>query len=488
MLSQIFRSANVVLLCFSLDNRSTFDDALNRFFPEIRQESQGVVILAGLRLDLINTEHPSTSDPPSGTTVSFQEGISAAIKNAMYGYFQCSAKQAVGLDNLFVEVCRAGMFGDKKSMSTKKPGLFSFFSKRSHNKPVSTQNSHHTVDISPGTVVQTSLNVIPNNIWLFVMEYLDFPALIRVSRTCKLFYHLAKTEPMWTNAFRGVWNYPGFVKGLSWKNPSFTWDPERCFHDYVPPPPRRRRSGSDDIVCFGPNTSILLSNNKVCPMKDLAVGNQVLAFYPTYNDCGYFSLAVVHCIWKCPVHRAIPMIVIHSNSTDSATESVLEITPDHPILQLNDHCQQHPVITQITNNEHNKWCLPTALGEPQMIDVEYVYNIALQSLPPRQHTLSIIPASDSINSGTSTNDTASSGSSPHCPDNDCDGVDYDPNTQRRGGGGVVVGRWCCCTLGMSVPGYPDDWWGTDRVISWLESRPDFPNVQSHPPLHHSKKC
>ncbi|KAH3756351.1 Ras family [Pelomyxa schiedti] len=371
--------ANVILLCFALNDRSTFDEALTQYLPEIRKVAQVVVILVGLKLDLIDPA-ATTSGSPLGTYVSFQEGTSAVIKNALYGYFQCSSKQYVGLDNLFEEVCRAGMFSDAKSVSkstmvAKKSGFFSFFSKKSHNKPThSTKPAHHiTVDIAAATAVQSSLSVIPNCIWLLVMEYLDFVALIRVSRTCKLLYHLAKTEPIWTNAFRGVWIYPGCVKGLSWKNTTFTWDLAKCFQNYVPPPPRRRRSSSDDIVCFGPNTSILLFNNKYCPMKDLTVGDQVLAFYPTDGDNGGFlSSTIVHCIWKCPVRKPTPMIVISSKSaTPPTTEPILEITPDHPILLLNGRFSRHSVVSQATNNPY-KWCLPTSVGEPQMVDVELI--------------------------------------------------------------------------------------------------------------------
>ncbi|KAH3763583.1 hypothetical protein Pelo_4551 [Pelomyxa schiedti] len=424
---QYITRSNVVLLCFSLNDRGTFDEALNRCLSEIRKISHGVVILVGLKLDLIDNELP----PPSGTTVSFQEGISAVIRNSMYGYFQCSSKQYIGLDLLFEEVCRAGMFGDTKPISTKKPGFFSFFSKRSQKQlEQPTKNPPHTTEISPATAIQTSLGLIPNDIWLLVMEYLDFVALVRVSRTCKLFYHLAKTEPMWTTAFRGVWNYPGCVKGLN-------------------------VGVSDDIVCFGPNTSILLSNNKYCPMKDLAVGDQVLAFYPN-NDGGDLAAAVVHCIWKCPVHHPIPMIVINGKLTAEAeTETVLEITPDHPILLLNN--TRHPsVVPQTPKDEHNhRWCLPTALSEPQMVDVECVYNLVLQALPRQQHPQPKIPA------------PATNSLRGHA------------DTHTRGG--VIVGACCCCTLGMNVPGYPDEWWGTNRVMQWLESRPDFPTVQSRPP-------
>ncbi|KAH3767533.1 hypothetical protein Pelo_593 [Pelomyxa schiedti] len=39
------------------------------------------------------------------------------------------------------------------------------------------------------------------------------------------------------------------------------------------------------------------------------------------------------------------------------------------------------------------------------------------------------------------------------------------------GGGTV-----CCTLGMSVTGYEDLFWGTDLVVQWLQNKPDYPYV------------
>ncbi|KAH3759624.1 hypothetical protein Pelo_8522 [Pelomyxa schiedti] len=60
----------------------------------------------------------------------------------------------------------------------------------------------------------------------------------------------------------------------------------------------------DHFVCFGPNATILMSSaGQQCPMKDLQVGDSVLAYY----DGRGTAPAVVQCIWKCPVHKAIPM-------------------------------------------------------------------------------------------------------------------------------------------------------------------------------------
>ncbi|KAH3762674.1 hypothetical protein Pelo_5483 [Pelomyxa schiedti] len=231
MRDQDISSANVILLCFSVVDRNTFEEALYVFGRQIRRISMAAVLLVGLKLDLIGTETQHSS-------VSLEEGFSAAIELQAYGHFQCrllalyyhypaknlhSSKKNIGVENLFVEVCRAGTFAGT-FCSPKKPGFFSFFSKKPHRKPK--RYKIHSPD-----VVQAPLAVIPNNIWFEIIYYLDFITLIRLSRTCKHFYHLTKTEPHWTNMSRTEWTYTGHstTASLGRKAQSFSWDANKCF-------------------------------------------------------------------------------------------------------------------------------------------------------------------------------------------------------------------------------------------------------------------
>ncbi|KAH3760578.1 Ras family [Pelomyxa schiedti] len=82
MREALIRRANVILICFSVADRDSFVEAIDTFYPMVDRvvEGQRLIFLVGLKLDLVGT---------SGTFVTFQEGISAAIKIQAYAYFQC---------------------------------------------------------------------------------------------------------------------------------------------------------------------------------------------------------------------------------------------------------------------------------------------------------------------------------------------------------------------------------------------------------------
>ncbi|KAH3767300.1 hypothetical protein Pelo_829 [Pelomyxa schiedti] len=517
LLDSTINRANVILLCFSLDDRRSFDEAVEMDFQHIRRVVEStVVILVGLKLDLVIGTDSSC--------VSFQEAVVSAIKIQAYGYFQCSARADIGLDDLFQEVCRAGMVSlpSGSTTATKKSGFFGWFSK----KPKSNfqLRASKRAKIPAAKVPQTTLSLIPNDIWVVVMEYLDFLSLIRVSRTCKQFYHLTMTtKRLWLSAIRRPWNYHGFVKGLIWKNASFTWDPEKRFHvstcsTLVSASSSRHRSDSDEFVCFGPNATILMSEGQQCPMKHLLVGDRVLAYY----DGRGIAPAVVQCIWKCPVHKYIPMVTMKTkSSTEPRNESVLEITPDHPILLLTGpqtqsqqspqspiqnapHSIQNPPHTPNNTGTTREWCLPTTLREPHLTYVEYVYNLVLEpqhhcpDLQQQVHTTATNQFPSPSNASTTSTETPISHHhiSKHQEQGaviimvtSCDQsplinppVDSvsEPISTSASSHDVLAGV-ACCTLGMSVPGHPDDWWGTDSVIHWLHSSPCFPYVCAVPP-------
>ncbi|KAH3763372.1 hypothetical protein Pelo_4777 [Pelomyxa schiedti] len=358
-----FDYINIVLLCFSLADAQSFDSV--------------IVLLVGLQMDLLSEIHRE---------VAFHSGVAAAIKTESYGYFQCSSKLQIGLEFLFESVGRAGLFVDPIGTKPKPPRFFSF------NFSFFSKSSHKGLDSQP---VISTLRTLDIQALKLTLEYLDFVSLIRISRTCKPLYNLAKTEPLWTNAQNGSWTYPGFSRGIGWQKSSFLWDPTRCFPIWDAPAFKNR-----DYLEVGDSVA-----SSVVKLK--------------CNETQITSTATVCCIWKCPVVKPTLIISVVASPSDRNC-SLLEITPDHPILH------------------NNKWCLPTVLGEPYHMDpnIDCVYNIVVQS-----------------------------------------------NTDEVGGRRttVVVGGIVCCTLGMSVPGYEDPFWGSECVVEWLQSRHDFPWVHASPP-------
>ncbi|KAH3732351.1 hypothetical protein Pelo_16811, partial [Pelomyxa schiedti] len=116
-----------------------------------------------------------------------------------------------------------------------------------------------------------------------------------------------------------------------------------CFHDYVPPQ-------SSSPVCFGPNSTIKMSNGKERRMKDIAVGDRVEYHLISNEMTLYKTIGTVRCIWR---------------KTPEGTNSILEITLDHPVPQ--------DFLT-------NKWCMPASiLGDPHFFNIDCVYNIVVDS-------------------------------------------------------------------------------------------------------------
>ncbi|KAH3759407.1 hypothetical protein Pelo_8773 [Pelomyxa schiedti] len=320
------KTASVVLLCFSVGSRSSFNEAIHGIYPKIRSGyPMKLVLLVGLQADR------------DDRCISQGEGVQAAVRTQSYGYFQCSALKLYGIDSIFEEAARAALQASQRKPK-KSGGFFSFFSKRPSSVPSTLPEK--PLRLHSTTIVQARLESLPTHIWLDVFIYLDFISLVKVSRTCIKFYQLAKTEPLWTCALNGPWLIPNLKSDLEWKNPTFLFDPEWTVPDFVLPKPNPSR----EPVCFGPRSTISLVDGSVVPLSKLRVGDEV-----STADGGTAS---VSCIWKCLLSTPVPVITVDASG-------ILEITADHPVF---------------TNNT---WNLPHTLGKPQLTDLEYVVNLSI---------------------------------------------------------------------------------------------------------------
>ncbi|KAH3766495.1 rac gtpase [Pelomyxa schiedti] len=212
-----------------------------------------------------------------------------------------------------------------------------------------------SLDIGPGTLV---FDVLPEEIWKDILHYLTFAELIRVSRTCRTLHRIAKSEPLWTNAYNGDWGIPS-VDGarIFWKNSTFI--------NGKKPPPVESKAGflnflkfgnpAEQSVCFGPQCTVKMWDGSRKKMKNLLVGDAV--------ETGDRCRAQVICIWRNVVSGPTGIITRRFDSNDT-----LEITPDHPILH------------------NSKWVLPSALNIPTCNrDIPFLYNIVVK--PESEATL-----------------------------------------------------------------------------------------------------
>jgi len=100
-----YPNTNIVLLCFSVTSRSTFESISSKWAPEVRHYLPRVpTILVGLKIDMRDDE-----DAPKGPDfdpVSKEEGQDLAKKIGARLYMESSAKKEIGVADIFEEAMK----------------------------------------------------------------------------------------------------------------------------------------------------------------------------------------------------------------------------------------------------------------------------------------------------------------------------------------------------------------------------------------------
>jgi len=123
-----FTRANVIGIMFCIDNRSSFDDVLNKWYPEIRKfNADAPIILIGARMELRDATKDDDGDHSS--VIPKEEGEELAQKIQAYKYIEISNRLVKNLDVLSEEICRA--YFNKPKPKTKK-GLSKLFDHLKH--------------------------------------------------------------------------------------------------------------------------------------------------------------------------------------------------------------------------------------------------------------------------------------------------------------------------------------------------------------------
>jgi len=128
-----YPQTNIVLLCFSVASRTTFDSISSKWAPEIRHYLPSTpTILVGLKKDIRDdeTDHPAEYDP-----VKKEDGQDLAKKIGATVYMEASAKKAEGVSEIFEKAMQivwpdksqassgaAGADGADGAVPKKKPG------------------------------------------------------------------------------------------------------------------------------------------------------------------------------------------------------------------------------------------------------------------------------------------------------------------------------------------------------------------------------
>jgi len=102
-----YPGTNIVLLCFSVASRSTFESISSKWAPEIRHYlPRCPTILIGLKTDIRDDD--SGSKPVDFDPIKKEEGVELAKKIGASIYMESSAKKEIGVSEIFqkaMEIC-----------------------------------------------------------------------------------------------------------------------------------------------------------------------------------------------------------------------------------------------------------------------------------------------------------------------------------------------------------------------------------------------
>eukprot|EP00494_Astrolonche_serrata_P005903 UN05920 len=111
-----YRSTDVFLICFSLIERTSFDNIRNKWFPEIKTNTKNdgnkrtpIFFIVGTKSDI---KDPSAS--PSKTEIENLKGLIQSewpTTVSVVQYFETSAKTRVNVDEVFMAACRRYLQG-----------------------------------------------------------------------------------------------------------------------------------------------------------------------------------------------------------------------------------------------------------------------------------------------------------------------------------------------------------------------------------------
>jgi len=105
-----YPNTDVIVICFSIDNRDSFANVSLKWIPEVRHFCPRTpIILCGTKIDLRYSPgiaHSSTANKLPVGTGEAQE-LGRALK--AYHYAECSAKTRDGVDDVFLSAARAAL-------------------------------------------------------------------------------------------------------------------------------------------------------------------------------------------------------------------------------------------------------------------------------------------------------------------------------------------------------------------------------------------
>ncbi|KAM9952584.1 hypothetical protein ACTFIR_007638 [Dictyostelium discoideum] len=110
-----YPNTNVIILCFSIDSPTSFENVSRKWIPEIRQYAPSIhtpIILLGTKCDLrqdentINSLKESNQMPP----ISYKQGLALSKEIKATMYLECSSLCNQGVNEIFKQVVRCHLY------------------------------------------------------------------------------------------------------------------------------------------------------------------------------------------------------------------------------------------------------------------------------------------------------------------------------------------------------------------------------------------
>ena len=104
-----YPQTDIFLICFSLTSRTSLENVRTKWYPEVKENAQGVpIILVGTKIDLLET---------CPSPVNSEDAERLAVEIGASKYLTCSAKTQTGLKKVFDEAIRVVL----QKQNSKKP-------------------------------------------------------------------------------------------------------------------------------------------------------------------------------------------------------------------------------------------------------------------------------------------------------------------------------------------------------------------------------
>lgn len=100
--------ANYILICYSVDCKTSFNEVTDTFVPQVNEISPNAqIFLVATKIDLRNDRKTiERLAEKSEFPITKNEGIKLGKKIRAVAYFECSAKEGLGVDEIFEKIAK----------------------------------------------------------------------------------------------------------------------------------------------------------------------------------------------------------------------------------------------------------------------------------------------------------------------------------------------------------------------------------------------